>query len=165
MRIKIFNFFKLLFALIFALASCNLKKKYYYKEDNKAEKLMEASSDSAAYMEAFKNFEISKKVYNDMKQSLGSTYLDRPISFELLNDKHEDITYKITFTNKDSLEKTLANSINDLPNDIEASVTKAREEKNGVGAMYDTGGLYLAPVKVLGPNLLQESTPITKTFL
>ena len=50
-------------------------------------------------MEAIKYFEISKKVYNDMKESLGSTYNDRPISFKLFNDKREDITYKIFFAN------------------------------------------------------------------
>ena len=138
------------------MTSCNLKNKYYYKQDNKPEKLIEASSDSAAYMEAFKNFVIAKKVYNDMKKTLGSSYLDIPISFELLNDKHEDITYKITFADKDSLEKELTNMINGQPNSIEASMTKIREEKNGVGAMYDTAGLYLAPVKVLKARFVNK---------
>lgn len=153
---KIFSSTSLFFILVFLLTSCVMKKKYYYKEDTKQEKLIEASSDSAAYMEAFKNFEISKKVDNDMKKSLGDSYLERPTSFELLNDKHEDITYKISFANKDSLEKVLANIINELPNNIEVSVTKVREEKNGVGAKYDTGGLYLAPVKVLSAKFVTK---------
>ena len=142
--------------LTFALTSCNMKKKYYYKEDSKEEKIIEEYSDSAAYMKAFQNFEISKKVHSDMKKSLGNFYLDRPTSFELLNDKHEDITYKIVFANKDSLEKACSNSINELPNNIEASVTKIREEKNGVGAKYDTAGLYLAPVKVISAKFVEK---------
>lgn len=153
---KLFNPIYLFFISAVVLISCNFNKKYYYKEGTKPERLIEASSDSAAYMEAFKNFEIAKKVFNDMKKSLGNTYLDRPISFELLNDKHEDITYKITFSNKDSLEKALANSINEMLNSIEASVTAIREEKNGVGAKYDTAGLYLAPVKVLSAKFVTK---------
>jgi hypothetical protein len=133
-----------------------MKKKYYYREGSKEEKLLEAYSDSAAYLEAYQNFEISKKVYNDMKKSVGGSYLSEPISFQLLNDKHEDITYKILFANKDSLEKDIIKSINDLPNSLEESETKIREEKNGVGAKYDTGGLYLAPIKVLSAKFIKK---------
>jgi hypothetical protein len=115
-----------------------MKKKYYYREGGKEEKLIEASSDSAAYLEAYKYFEISKKVHSDMKKSMGSTYLSAPITFELLNDKHEDITYKVSLANKDSLENSISKTINDLPNSIEQSVSKIREEKHGTGAKYDT---------------------------
>jgi hypothetical protein len=133
-----------------------MKKKYYYREGTKEEKLIEAYSDSAAYLEAYKNFEISKKVYNDMKKAYGDNNLSAPISFELLNDKHQDITYKVSFANQDSLENSIAKMINDLPNNIEASVNKIREEKNGVGAKYDTGGLYLAPIKVLSAKFVAK---------
>jgi hypothetical protein len=133
---------------IIVLTSCESNKKYYYREGSKAEKLIEAPSDSAAYLEAFKNFVISKKVYNDMKKSFGSSYLSEPLSFDLLNDKHEEITYKVFFASKDSFENGISKMINDLPNNIENSVAKVREEKSGVGANYDTVGLYLAPVKV-----------------
>ena len=153
---KLLNPIYLFFISAIVLTSCNFNKKYYYKEGTKPERLIEASSDSAAYMEAFQDFEIAKKVYNDMKKSIGNSSLDRPISFELLNDKHEDITYKISFANKDSLEKALANRINEMPNSIEASVTAIREEKNGVGAKYDTAGLYLAPVKVLSAKFVTK---------
>jgi hypothetical protein len=135
--------------LMLFLASCQMKKKYYYREGTKEEKLIEAYSDSSAYMEAYKNFAIAKKVYNDMKKSFGGSSLDIPKSFELLNDKHLEITSKIFFAHKDSLENDMSYIIDKLPNNIEQSVTKAREEKNGIGAKYDTGGLYLAPVKVL----------------
>jgi hypothetical protein len=127
------------------LTNCQAKNKYYYREGSKDEKLIEAYSDSAAYLEAFKNFEISKKVYSDMKKAYGDNYLSAPISFQLQNDKHEDITYKVSFANKDSLENSIAKTINNLPNNIEQRANKIREEKHGVGAKYDTSGLYLAP--------------------
>lgn len=139
-----------------ALTSCQMKKKYYYREGSKDEKLIEAYSDSAAYLEAYKNFEISKKVYKEMKESLGSSSLSEPISFDLLNDKHEEITYKVFFADKDSLENNIAKMINDLPNNIEQSVAKVREEKNGVEAKYDTGGLYLAPIKVVSAKFVEK---------
>jgi hypothetical protein len=133
-----------------------MKKKYYYREGGKEEKLIEASSDSAAYLEAYKYFEISKKVHSDMKKSMGSTYLSAPITFELLNDKHEDITYKVSLANKDSLENSISKTINDLPNSIEQSVSKIREEKHGTGAKYDTGGLYLAAIKVVSAKFVTK---------
>jgi hypothetical protein len=150
-----FLFFTFVFVTI-ALAGCQTKNKYYYREGSKDEKLIEAYSDSVAYLEAYKNFEISKKVHNDMKKAYGDTYLSTPTSFELLNDKHEDITYKVTFANKDSLENSIAKTINQLPNNIEQTVNKIREEKHGVGAKYDTGGLYFAPIKVLSAKFVSK---------
>jgi hypothetical protein len=144
------------FIMTLILIGCQTKRKYYYVEDNKDEKLIEAYSDSEAYLEAYKDFVISKKVYNDMQTTLGNTDLSAPISFRLLSDKHEDITYKIFFTNRDSLENGIEKSINKLPNNIEQSVAKVREEKNGVGAKYDTGGLYLAPVKVTSAKFVTQ---------
>ncbi len=138
------------------LTSCQMKKKYYYREGSKEEKLIEAYSDSAAYLEAYKNFQISKKVYNEMKKSFGGSSLSEPISFDLLNDKHEEITYKVFFADKDSLENNISKMINDLPNNIQQSVDKAREEKNGIGAKYDTGGLYLAPIKVVSAKFVEK---------
>ncbi|OLY93512.1 hypothetical protein [Cnuella takakiae] len=130
-----------------------MKKKYYYSEGSK-EEIIEAYSDSAAYLEAYKKFEISKKVHNDMKKAYGDTYLSAPITFELLNEKREDITYKVSLTKQDSLESNIAKSINNLPNSVEQTAKKIREEKHGVGAKYDTGGLYLAPVKVLSAKFV-----------
>ena len=137
------------------MTSCQTKNKYYYREGSK-EEVIEAYSDSAAYLEAFKIFQISKKVYNDMKTAYGDNYLSAPNSFKLLNDKREDITYKVSFTNQDSLENSIAKTINNLPNNIEQTVNKIRQEKNGVGAKYDTGGLYLAPIKVLSAKFVTK---------
>ena len=150
----ILNVINIIIVLTFLLTSCNTKKKYFYKQDNKDETIIEEYSDSSAYMTAFQNFEISKKVYNDMKKSLGTTTLESPTSFELLNDKHENITYRISFLNKDSLENACAKSINQLSNNIEKSVTKSREERNGIGAKYDTAGLY----KATACTLIRTST-------
>ena len=136
------------------LTTCQMKKKYYYHENGKEEKLIKAYTDSAAYLEAFKNFEISKKVYNDMRKSIGGSYLSEPISFELLNDQHENITYKVDFKTKDSSENSIKEIINGMSNTIEESMSKIREEKNGAGAKYDTGGLYLAPIKVLSAKFV-----------
>ena len=54
------------------------------------------------------------------------------------------------------LEKNITKSINDLPNSIEESANKIREERHGVGAKYDTGGLYLAPVKVFSAKFVTK---------
>ena len=143
------------FLIMIALQSCTMKK-YYYKEDDKEEKVIEEKSDSAAYMNAFQKFTISKKVHNDMKKSFGHTYVPEPLSFALLDNTHKQITSQISFANRDSLERACINKINELPNTIEVSAVKLREEKNGIGAKYDTGGLYLAPVKVLSAKFTSK---------
>ena len=84
--------------ILITFSSCNNKRKYYYIQNGKDEKkLIEAYSDSSAYMRAFELFEISKKVHTDMKESLETVYLEAPVSFELLNEKQENIRFKITF--------------------------------------------------------------------
>jgi hypothetical protein len=137
------------------LTGCT-NKTYYYKEGSKEEKVITASSDSMAYLKAYEYFVISKKTYADMKKSLGDVYINEPISFDLLDDKHNNITYKISFDNKDSAENRISKSINELPNHIEESVTRVREEKNGIGAKYDTGGLYLSPIKVVSAKFVTK---------
>lgn len=138
------------------LFSCGMNKKYYYVEDSKEEKLIEAPSDSAAYLEAYTKFQISKKVFRDMKKSMGTISLSEPISFSLLDENRKDITFSISFSNKDSLEKISENRINELPNSIEETVKKGREERNGKGAKYDTAGLYLSPIKVLSARFVEK---------
>ena len=145
-----------LFFISIFFFSCGLNKKYYYVEDSKEEKLIEASSDSAAYMEAYTKFQISKKVYRDMNQSIGTVSLSEPKSFSLLDENRKDITYLISFSNKDSLEKFTDNRINDLPNNIEVAVNKGKEERNGKGAKYDTAGLYLSPIKVISARFVEK---------
>jgi hypothetical protein len=150
------KYFLLFLNLSILLFGCNIKKNYYYVEDSKEEKLIEASSDSSAYMEAYTKFQISKKVYRDMNQSMGTVTLSEPISFSLLDENRKDITFLISFSNKDSLEKFTENRINDLPNNIEESVKKGREERNGKGAKYDTLGLHLSPIKVISARFVEK---------
>lgn len=137
------------------LFSCNLKKSYYYNDGDK-EEVVEASSDSEAYLTAFRKFQISKKVNDDMTKTMGQSYRVLSTNFILYNNKHEDITYKVTFENRDSLESEIVKDITSLPNSIQRTVDEIREEKHGVGARYDTGGLYLAPVKVLSAKFVEE---------
>lgn len=148
--------FSIFFSLCLVALGCNHDKKYYYKEDSKAEKEILATSDSVAYLEAYQNFQISKKVYNNMKESLGGTYITEPMSFTLYNDKHEDITYKVSFENYEQRKKEIETQILGLKNSLGESVQKSREEKHGAGAQYDTGGLYLAPVKVLSAKFTKK---------
>ncbi len=145
-----------IFSISILLFSCGMNKKYYYVEDSKEEKLIEAPSDSAAYLEAYTKFQISKKVFRDMKKSMGTISLSEPISFSLLDESRKDITFSISFSNKDSLEKMSENRINELPNTIEETVKKGREERNGKGAKYDTAGLYLSPIKVLSARFVEK---------
>ena len=143
--------------ILITFSSCNNKRKYYYIQNGKDEKkLIEAYSDSSAYMRAFELFEISKKVHTDMKESLETVYLEAPVSFELLNEKQENIRFKITFASKDSFETACAKNIGESPNTIEEVVSKSREEKNGVGAKYDIGGLYKAPVVVTSAKFVTK---------
>src|SRR6185312_1965917 len=118
MRRQFFNFISGLLLLTICTSSC-MTKKYYYVQDGKDEKVIEADSDSAAYLKAFEYFQISKKVYNDMKKSYSNASLPEPISFDLLNGKRENITYKISFANKDSLEQAYSDDIKKLPNSFE----------------------------------------------
>ena len=147
-----------LFAFTF-LMGCNVKKKYTYKEDLKDTKIIEAYSDSAAYIEAYESFLISKKVYNEMKEQygkIGTIGLSEPINYSLYNEKGEDIKYSIKISKKDSLDSAIEVRINGLPNNIAESVKRIREEKNGKGAEYDTGGLYLSPIKVLSAKFIEK---------
>jgi hypothetical protein len=107
--------------LAILLSGCQYKK-YYYKEGDKEEEI-QARSDSDAYLKAFTRFQISLKVYDDMKKSLGSAYLTKPTSFELFNNKHEAITYKIFFDKKDSLEKDIVTRIRSGRNVFERNQT------------------------------------------
>lgn len=148
---------QLLFLLIsfsIIICGCSVKKKYYYAEDSKEEKLIEAYSDSAAYVESYTNFQISKSVYKQMKAEYGTMGLTEPISFTLYDENHKEIFPLIL--NKDSIENDIEERINKLPNTIAESAQKNREERNGKGAKYDTGGLYLSPIKVLNARFVER---------
>lgn len=105
-------------AAIILLTSC--EKKYRYIETvreqsilggssikEKDEKIISAPSDSAAYLEAYRDFCISQKVYSDMRKKGMAEYLDIPIGFKLYNDKGEDIT-NIIFASRLEQEEKIA---------------------------------------------------------
>jgi hypothetical protein len=129
------NKFFIAVTIIAFLNSCNVDKKYKYIEtvqdvgvlssgtEQKDAEIINASSDSAAYMQAYQKFCIAKKVNKDILQTLGATS-STPLSFQLLDDKGNDITYKIFFTNKDSLEKATENEVFSMSNSIKESVDK-----------------------------------------
>ena len=56
---EIFRLTLFVMALI-SITSCKTEKKYYYVENGREEKTINAHSDSAAYMDAFADFQISK---------------------------------------------------------------------------------------------------------
>lgn len=134
--------------------SCGMKKKYYYVEDSKEEKIIEADSDSAAYLEAYTSFVISKKVYEEMKGEYGATGLSEPTIFSIFDENHKEI-YP-SFISKDSIEKDIEIRINKMPNNLAESSKKSLEERNGKGAKYDTAGLYLSPIKVLSARFVEK---------
>lgn len=113
---------KKLFLLICALmllTACN--KKYRYVEivreqgvlggssvTEKDEKIISASSDSAAYIEAFSKFCISQKVYSDMRKKGKADYLDVPIEFKLYNSEGVDISDIVFATRKQKEDELIA---------------------------------------------------------
>lgn len=107
--------------------SCTEKEKefqYYYIETYEEESFFNGRSyiktsdsdtiigvsDSSAYMEAFKKFTISKKVSQDMNEVYGRVS-KKPLSFQLLDEVGNDITYTTFFDKKDSIENEIEKSI------------------------------------------------------
>jgi len=132
---------KLIGLLFIAISMTSCMNKYEYVEiveetlifggvetKEKETKIIRANSDSAAYLEAYKNFCISLKVNNDMKQSLGSTY-STPIDFKLLNDKGIDVSKTIFFDSKDKRENEIRESIFSRSNSIQESVENNKKQE------------------------------------
>ena len=117
---------------VMLLCACNegrvFLKKYTYVEKlrepslfgsfsikEKEEVVIEAESDSAAYLEAYKKFCISQKVYYDMKKKEMAEYLGVPVSFKLYNENGEDIS-SMTFASKTTQEKEISSEILSMNN-------------------------------------------------
>ena len=125
----------LLIASTIILSACNMqiKRNYKYVErvreqsvlggssiKDKEEKIISASSDSAAYLEAYKKYCISQKVYNDMRKEGMGQYLDIPIGFKLYNSDGEDIT-DIYFNSRLTEEEAIESSILAMDNVVKRS--------------------------------------------
>jgi len=135
---------KFLFGLFFtaiAFSSCDNKKSYKYievvEEDGllggtntkeKEPKEIKAPNDSAAYLDAYQSFCISKKVNRDMQASLGKVY-STPLKFKLLNEKGQDIAYSVLFSDKDKKEKEIEEQIFSMKNNIQESVNNSKKEE------------------------------------
>ena len=119
--------------IIFSACNMQVKKNYKYVESvreqsvlggssikEKEKKTISASSDSAAYLEAYKKYCISLKVYNDMRKEGMGQYLDIPIGFKLYNSDGEDIT-DIYFNSKLTEEEAIESSILAMDNVVKRS--------------------------------------------
>lgn len=102
----------LLLFLIISLLSC--ENKYEYIEYGKSingdvsesrRGNIKANSDSIAYLQAYSDFLISKKVYSEMPISTRDV-LKCPVFFSLIDPDKKDIS-KIEFKNIDSLERLI----------------------------------------------------------
>ena len=140
--------------------SCNENKTYTYIEHvkdpdlfgngysskDKDPVIIEAPNDQKAYSEAYKNFTISKKVLKDMNEVYGHSAI--PISFDILNDKNEDISNKVDYLSKDSIEREIDKTISRL--------------KTTIKEHYDSSQKVIAvkskecPVKILSSHPVSE---------
>lgn len=130
-------------AFLFIVISCDKKEKefqYYYIETYEEESFFNGRryiktsdsdtiigvSDSSAYMEAFKKFTIAKKVSQDMKEAYGRV-TKKPLSFQLLDEVGNDITYTTFFNAKDSLQNEFETFIFSRRNSIKDSYDNAKK--------------------------------------
>ena len=118
---------KLLFfiAALLLLSSCN--KRYTYVEVIREPQLfggtrvavkdevkIRARSDTAAYLEAYEKFCISRAVYSGMLQRFGRPDLQEvPIGFRLYNSRDVDIT-DIMFTTRLEQEQKIEDHVNEI---------------------------------------------------
>lgn len=68
--------------------------------------LIEAKSDSAAYVQAYLNFCIAKKYYYQEFKKSGAK-AGQPLSFRLLTEDSIDISKSVAFLNKKEIEKRI----------------------------------------------------------
>jgi hypothetical protein len=145
--------------LLSFFTSCDNKKSYKYVEvvsedgllggtstKDKDPETIKATTDSAAYLEAYQNFCISLKVHGDMKKSLGTVY-STPKEFKLYNAEGSEISNTIFFADKDKREKEIEDRIFSMRNTIQESVDKNKKEK--VESFKQTVSIDSAKVKDL----------------
>ena len=76
----------------------------------KDEIIISAQTDSAAYIEAYRQFCISQKTYSELRKKDMGEYLGIPIGFKLYNEKGEDIS-NIHFVSRMEQEEKIAERI------------------------------------------------------
>ena len=114
--------------LCMILASCGKKYKIKYvgidEGDNKEEEIR-AANDTLAYIEAYRNFCIAKKVEKDMIEEFGGK--EEIKEFRLYKENGEDIT-GIEFTTKAEVEKKEYEQINKLGNVVSDGKTTIKRD-------------------------------------
>ena len=131
-----------IFAAIILLTSC--EKKYRYVETvrelsiaggpsikEKEEKIISAQTDSAAYIEAYREFCISQKAYSELRKKGMGEHLGIPIGFKLYDEKGEDIS-NIHFASRLEQEEKIAERImtrNYAKDNSNSSVSKVDSAK------------------------------------
>lgn len=131
---------KIQFLLFTILAFASCQKQYTYvervretsifggsSEKDKEEKVIVAASDTAAYLEAFKEFCISKKVYQDMLVK-SMKDVDVPLDFKLYNEQGINIS-DIMFPSRADKEKEISERIFGMENIVGSS----DKSGNGLG--------------------------------
>ena len=86
----------------------------------KKKEVIYSKNDTLAYMEAYKIYCRSCKVYDDMSAEIDFP-IDRPIEFHLYNSNGIDISSFVTFVTKDEFEISYREQIYSLPNSIKKS--------------------------------------------
>jgi hypothetical protein len=119
--------FILILILLIIHNGCQKKHTYYYSIDGKSKMEIEAISDSAAYMQAFVNFHITRKIYRDEKAFYPNVKRKEPVYFTLYNKQEKDITNSVNFLQKDSLEKNAIKRIFRLKNIFLDDAEKSKE--------------------------------------
>ena len=117
----------LILILLIIHTGCRKKHTYYYSIDGKSKMEIEEISDSAAYMQAFVNFHITRKLYRDEKAFYPNVKKKEPVYFTLYNKQEKDITNSVNFLQKDSLEKNAIKRISRLKNFFLDEVEKSKE--------------------------------------
>lgn len=135
-------------AAIMLLTSC--EKKYRYVETvreqsivggasikEKEKKIISSPSDSAAYIEAYREYCISQKAYSDLRKKGMADFLDIPIGFKLYNEKGEDIS-NILFTTKLEQEEKIAKRFMAMDNVVgktDGTTTKSNESVSKIDSV------------------------------
>lgn len=119
----------ILIATLLLVSACN--KRYTYVEVVRQQQMfggtkvalkeevkIRARSDTAAYLEAYEKYSISRAVYQGMKQRFGMPeLLDVPIGFKLYNRQGVDIS-RINFKSKTDQEQAIEERAFRLGSDV-----------------------------------------------
>lgn len=130
-----------LILLITLTTSCEQSKKYEYVEiglkeslfggterDEKNTVTIRAKNDSIAYLKAFKEFCISEKVSQDMREALGSSS-SVPTDFKLIDEQGNNVALLIDFSGIDSLKNDIRKRIFDIQNSLKETVKNNKQKE------------------------------------